>query len=300
MMEVRAELVPCDGERIPEHRLPQRALGGHRLDRLDALDRVDLVRTVLRKPLLDLAVQRPQPILRHTHEHEVERRGGEEDQRELHVVDEHQRDRHHELRGRRQRGHAVLDDELAQLPQPLQPALDVAGSSRGEVARRKIEEPPHQIVERGRIHADGDETEQVTLNENRQQREGQKDRHTDDDDVEQPHVLVDEHAVHDDLGEDGQDHLQRADDEGERHALGECTRERPHERPHPAHSEPVDRRLFECVRVVEQRCVSRPLRLEVGAGPPLQSAIWIGHQDVLAVHVIEHDPVVPLRVHDRG
>ncbi len=105
----------------------------------------------------------PQQLRRHHHQQRIERRGGQEDQREPRAVDRHQGDGRDELRDGGDTGDAVLHEEVAHLPDAFETPLQIAGAARREVRHRQREQPPRQEVERRRIDPDRREAEQISL-----------------------------------------------------------------------------------------------------------------------------------------
>ena len=127
-------------------------LGAGDLHGLDALDRVDLERVVAPERLLEPVEERAQPPAREAHQREVAGRGREVDERQQPVEDEHHDQRREQRRQRRQRPEPAAYRHLAQLPHAGEPALDVAGAARAEVAHRQVEQARRDAVEglRGR------------------------------------------------------------------------------------------------------------------------------------------------------
>ena len=161
--ELGAEDAVGEGLEAVQHQPAERFLGCERLHRLDPADRVDLAGRVLAVRLLEVVVHRPQPLRREAHQPGVGGSSREVDERELPAVEEHQAERRHELRRRRERLDAALDEERAHLPRAEQPPLDVARPSRREVAHRQVEQAPGQEVERRHVEADRDLAQQIAL-----------------------------------------------------------------------------------------------------------------------------------------
>ena len=271
-------------------------LAGSRLHGLDALDRVDLVRAVLAEGLLEAVEHRTQPAPREAHQVQVDRRRREEDEREHPVVDEHQRERGDQRRKRRQALDALLNHERPHLAHALKPALDIARTPRLEVAHRELEQLPGEEVERLSVDHDGGLAQDVALDEGCAGDRGEYRPHAAEQEVEQAVVRLDEDIVEDDLREDRQHHLERRRKQGQEGCPDERSFEGPEEIPDPAHVLLAEGRLLEALSIGEQRCVARPLLLELRPVHLDEAATGVREANVLLVDPVEDDPVVALEV----
>ena len=153
--EISLEETPSHPQELIEHQVSKRAFGGHGLHRLDPLDRVDLVGVVLAERVLDGVEDRAKPAGREKHQESVERSGREEHQGQCPAVKEHQREARGQLRPGGHTRDAALNEELAHLADPFEPALNVPRAAGREVRHRQSQESACQEVEGGGVDTHG-------------------------------------------------------------------------------------------------------------------------------------------------
>ena len=297
--EVGFESPARHGSELSHHQLAERSLGRHRFHGLDALDGVDLVRVVPAVRIFQLVEQRAQEARGEVHERRIQRRRRQKHEREPRAVDHHHRQRREQLYGGRECTDSLLHEELPDMLHPFESPLDVAGAARREITHRQREQSPREVIERRGVNPHGGETHEVALHQRGRRHEHEHAEHADDEQTEQRPILIHHHAVHDDLREYRQHHLQPADDGGERQRLQHEGQMRAEERPQPPDPGLRDRGLLERLRVVEERRITRPLFEQLGAGDLHMAERGINQPGVRVAHVVQHHPVVAFPVDDR-
>jgi hypothetical protein len=108
--------------------------------------------------------------------------------------------------------------------------------------------------------------------------------------MQQTGVLFDQHTVNNYLGEDGQDHLQGADDRGQAHGLHNRTGKRAHKRPEPLQARAAFWGLRKRVGIVKQGGIASSAGLEDLPRQAPEANGRVGQAHLSAIHIVQHDP----------
>ena len=218
-MKLLRKILRETDEEFVQHHVAENVFRGGGLDRFDAFDGVDLVRAVFALAFLDSGEERTQDLLREIHQPAVEWSGGEKGEHQRGAVERHEGKRADQLHEREEGADAVVDGEFPHLPRAVEPALDVAGATAGEITHRQRQHLPAQEIEDRGVQPDGGEGEQILLGERRGLNEEKGRAHPEQDGFEKADVLLDDHLVDHHLGEDREEQLEERDGDREQHHL---------------------------------------------------------------------------------
>ena len=165
----------------------------------------------------------------------------------------------------------MLNQDVADLPDtPRFSAADRPFAALHEVQHRQSQQPSRDVVETSRVDAYGGERQQIPLRHERRHDEGHHAAHRDDQESQEREILLDQHAIDDDLREDRQHQLEDADD----HRQPECRAINARCGLTIGHSQASPRAAVgacsEGRGVIEKRRVAGPATLElIATEPPL-------------------------------
>ena len=183
-------------------------------------------------------------------------------------------------------------------PRTVEPALNVACSTAREISHRQRQKFPAQEIENCRIKTHGRKGQQIFLRQSGELHKDECGEHAEQNCLQQADVVFDNDLVDDHLRKHGEEQLKETDGDGEPHYLQQDDFETREKWKNPRQRWLAFRRLLECWRIIEQRCITCPLRFKFATRKLPQSERGVSDTRKLLINVVKHDPVVTLPMND--